>query len=202
MVNIVEQYINKNKQLIILISGFSGSGKTLLAKNIERDFKLKFINLNNFYKKDYKQIVELSEDVKVIDWDNPDAIDWDKFNKKINDIKNDGIVVSGFCFPDDKLDFKFDYHIYLKISKEKLIKNRHEFLEENKDNPLNEIKDTDIELLILNKLTYKHYLEVKDKSTYTFSTDTTNQSPDETYDEIFNYLIKQIDKNIYHKDKN
>lgn len=199
MVNIVEQYINKNKQLIILISGFSGSGKTLLAKNIERDFKLKFINLNNFYKKDYKEIVELREDVKVIDWDNPDAIDWDKFNKKINDIKDNGVIVSGFCFPDDKLDFKPDYHIYLKISKEKLIKNRHDYLEENKDNPLNEIKDTDIELLILNKLTYKHYLEVKDKSTYTFNTDTTNQSPDETYDEIFNYLIKQIDKNVYSK---
>jgi len=199
MVNIVEQYINKNKQLIILISGFSGSGKTILAKNIERDFKLKFINLNNFYKKDYKEIVELREDVKVIDWDNPDAIDWDKFNKKINEIKDSGIVVSGFCFPDDKLDFNPDYHIYLKISKEKLIKNRHEYLEENKDNPLNEIKDTDIELLILNKLTYKHYLDIKDKSTYTFSTDTSNQSPDETYDEIFNYLIKHIDKNVYNK---
>lgn len=199
MVNIIEQYINKNKQLIILISGFSGSGKTLLAKNIERDFKLKFINLNNFYKKDYNEVVELQDNVKVIDWDNPDAIDWDKFNKKINDIKNDGVVISGFCFPDDKLDFKFDYHIYLKISKEKLIKNRHEFLEENIDNPLNEIKNTDIELLILNKLTYKHYLEIKDKSTYSFGTDTTNQSPDETYDEIFNYLIKHIDKNVYSK---
>ena len=38
MVNVVEAYIKLNSQLIILISGFSGSGKTLLAKNIEKDF--------------------------------------------------------------------------------------------------------------------------------------------------------------------
>ena len=35
--NIVEEYINRNKQLVILISGFSGSGKTVLSRSLLKD---------------------------------------------------------------------------------------------------------------------------------------------------------------------
>jgi len=197
MVNIVEQYIKNNLQLIILISGFSGSGKTLLAKNIEKDFKINFVNLNDFFKSDYNEIVDLGHNIKVIDWDNPDAIDWDKFNDKVKSLKDSGIVISGFGFPNERIKFKPNFHIYLKISKDKLIKNRHDYLDENKDNPLNEIKDTKAELLILNNLSYKHFIDMKDKSTYTFRTDTTDQTPSETYDQIYDYLIENIEKSVY-----
>jgi len=197
MVNIVEKYIQNKDQLIILISGFSGSGKTLLAKNIERDFKLNFLNLNDFYKKDYVNIVDLGNNIKVNDWDNSDAVDWDSFNSKVKELKN--VVVSGFGFPNDLINFKPDFHIYLRISKQKLIENRHKFLEENEDNPLNEIKDSRTELLILNNLSYKHYMENKEKSTYTFNMDVTEKTPDTTYDEIFNYIIKEIEKSVYKK---
>jgi broad-specificity NMP kinase len=197
MVNIVEKYIQNKDQLIILISGFSGSGKTLLAKNIERDFKISFLNLNDFYKKDYINIVDLGNDIKVNDWDNPDAVDWESFNAKVKELKT--VVISGFGFPNDRIEFKSDFHIYLRISKQKLLENRHNFLEENKDNPLNDIKDTKTELLILNSLSYKHYMEIKEKSTYTLNTDVTEKTPDTTYDEIFDYLIKQIEKSVYNK---
>lgn len=204
MVNIVEKYILDNGKLIILISGFSGSGKTLLAKNIERDFKINFLNLNDFYKKDYVNIITLNhnhnhnKDIKVNNWDNPEAIDWDLFNSKVNELKN--VVVSGFCFPNDLLKFKFDFHIHLRISKQKLIENRKKFNEEN-DNPLNKISNPKIELLILNKLSYTHYLNINTKSTYTFNIDVTEKTPDITYDEVFDYVIKQIEKNVY-KGKN
>lgn len=197
MVNIIEKYIQNKNKLVILISGFSGSGKTLLAKNIERDFKLNFLNLNDFYKKDYVNIVDLGNDIKVNDWDNPDAVDWESFNSKVSELKN--VVVSGFCFPNDLINFKPDFHIYLRISKQKLIENRHKFLEENADNPLNEIKDSRTELLILNNLSYKHYLENKEKSTYTFNLDVTEKTPETTYDEIFDYIIKEIEKSVYKK---
>jgi uridine kinase len=199
MVNVVEAFIKLNSQLIILISGFSGSGKTLLAKNIEKDFKIQFLNLNDYYKSDYNEIVDLGHDIKIVDWDNPEAIDWNKLNEKVNSIKNKGIVISGFGFPNDKIKFKLDFHIHLRMSKDKLIKNRHDYLEENKDNPLNDIKDTRTELLILNNLSFKHFMNIKDKSTYTFKLETTELNPDQTYDQVFDYLIENIEKNVYKK---
>lgn len=197
MVNIIEKYIQNKNQLIILISGFSGSGKTILAKKIERDFKLSFLNLNNFYKKDYINIIDLGDNIKVNDWDNTEAVDWELFNTKVKELKS--VVISGFGFPNDKIEFKPDLHIYLKISKQKLIENRHKYLEENEDNPLNEIKDTKTELLILNSLSYKHYIENKEKSTYTLNIDVTEKTPDSVYDEIFDYVIKEIEKKVYNK---
>ena len=41
---VVEAYIDKHKQLIILLSGFSGSGKTVLGKSLSKDFNT--INLD------------------------------------------------------------------------------------------------------------------------------------------------------------
>jgi hypothetical protein len=206
--NIVEAYIKFNSQLIILISGFSGSGKTLLGRNIQRDFKLNFVNLNDFYKEDYNEVVDLGFDMKVIDWDNPNAIDWDKFNEKINADKNKGIVCVGFGFPEDKLNFKPDFHIRLDIPKQKLIELRHKYLDENKDNKLNEYKDSRIEMLILNKLSYPHHEEIKGKSKYTYKFSLFDKEkenlnleeiPQKMYDDVFDYLISQINKNIYKK---
>lgn len=197
--NVVDAYLKKKLQLIILISGFSGSGKTLLARQIERDFKLKFINLNLYLKEDYSKTVEVTESLKLIDWDSPDAVDWEKFNKDINENKDKGVVVSGFGFLADKLEFKPDFHIHLKISKEQLMKNRKEFLEENKDNKLNEISDEKIQLLILNKISYPHYLKYLDGLKIDKFLLSTEKTPDTIYDETFDYLIGEIEKTVYKK---
>jgi len=202
--NIVEAYIKFNSQLIILISGFSGSGKTLLGRNIQRDFKLQFINLNDYYKEDYNNVVDLGHDIKVIDWDHPDAIDWDKFNEKINEDKTKGIVCVGFGFPEDRIKFTPDFHIRLDIPKPRLIEMRHKYLDENKDNKLNEYKDSRVELLIMNKLSYPHHEEIKVKSKYTYKFSlfdkenlTLDEIPNKMYDDVFDYLINQIEKKIY-----
>lgn len=205
--NIVDAYIKFNSQLIILISGFSGSGKTVLARNIQRDFKLSFLNLNDFYREDYNEMVDLGNDIKVIDWDNPDSIDWNKFNMEVNLNKSKGVVVSGFGFPKDKIDFKQDFHIRIDVPKPLLLDLRHKYLEENKDNKLNEFKNTDTEKLILNKLSYGHYLKIKENSEYTYVYNLYGLSEEEsvnldkitekTYDVIFDYVIKEIEKNVY-----
>lgn len=197
MVNVVEKYIENKKQLIILISGFSGSGKTMLARNIERDFKINFLNLNDFYKKDYENIVDLGNDIKVNDWDNPDAVDWEMFNKKVNELNT--VVISGFGFPNNLIDFKPDFHIYVKISKQKLIENRQKFKEDHENNQVNDIQDPKIELLILNNLSYKHFMYIKENSTYTYSVDVSEKNQDESYDDVFEYLIKDIEKFVYKK---
>ena len=46
--NIVEKYAEINGGILILISGLSGTGKTKLAKNIARDFKIDIINENKY----------------------------------------------------------------------------------------------------------------------------------------------------------
>ena len=205
--NIVDAYIKFNSQLIILISGFSGSGKTVLARNIQRDFKLSFLNLNDFYREDFNEMVDLGNNIKVIDWDNPDSIDWNKFNMKVNLDKSKGVVISGFGFPRDKIDFKPDFHIRIDVPKPLLLDLRHKYLEENKDNKLNEFKNTETEKLILNKLSYNHYLKIKENSDYTYIYNLYGLSEEEsvnldkitekTYDVIFDYVIKEIDKNVY-----
>lgn len=205
--NIVDAYIKFNSQLIILISGFSGSGKTVLARNIQRDFKLSFLNLNDFYREDFNEMVDLGNNIKVIDWDNPDSIDWNKFNMKVNLDKSKGIVISGFGFPRDKIDFKPDFHIRIDVPKPLLLDLRHKYLEENKDNKLNEFKNTETEKLILNKLSYNHYLKIKENSDYTYiynlyglsEAESVNldKITEKTYDVIFDYVIKEIDKNVY-----
>jgi hypothetical protein len=204
--NVIEAFIKYNKQFIILLSGFSGSGKTLLARNIQRDFKLEFINLNNYYKEDYNKVVDLGYGIKVIDWDDPDAIDWDKFNEKVNLLKDKGLVCCGFGFPSDRLKFEANFHIRIDIPKNKLIEMRQKYLDENQDNKLNEIKDTRTEILILNKLSYPHHEKIKTNSKYTFKYSLFNEQefdldkiPQKTYDDIFNYLINNIEKNLYKK---
>ncbi len=132
--NIVEAYKEFNGQLIILISGLSGSGKTILAENICRDFKLKEINVRDYYKKDYNETIKLPNEKTVVNYDTDDAVDWTKLNEDINKLKKDGVVVIGHVFPTDKLDFKADYHTHLKISKQELKKKRLEYIENHKEN--------------------------------------------------------------------
>ena len=126
---------------------------------------------------------------------------------KINLDKAKGIVVSGFGFPKDKIDFKPDFHIRIDVPKPLLLDLRHKYLEENKDNKLNEFKNTDTEKLILNKLSYGHYLKIKENSDYTYvynlyglkeeESTKLDEITDKTYDVIFDYVIKEIEKNVY-----
>lgn len=195
--NIVEAYIKKRKQLIILISGFSGCGKTVIAKNISKDFNISFLNLNNFMKKDYAETSEPKEILgkKIIDWDDPNAIEWDEFNEAV--MKNKNVIVSGFGFPLENLKFKTDIHIHLKIPKDFLIKNRKEYKLENEDSKLNDI-DEKLERTILNALSYPHYMAILSKSKVDLTIQV-KENLKETYDEVFDSLINIIDKKVYSK---
>jgi len=193
--NVVEAYIKYTKSLIILISGMSGSGKTDMAKYIERDFKIKRINLNDYCKKNYDK-TEVIDGKKIVDWDHIDAIDWDKFNKDIDEMGKNGVVVSGFVFPKDKVDFKVNFHLHIKINKKTLLEKRHEYLEKHKDDEkckeLYELKGTPIELAIINKLTYPHYLDyVKESDIHRFL-NANESSLDELYDSSFDYMMERM----------
>ena len=195
--NIVEAYLKKRKQLVILISGFSGCGKSVIAKNIAKDFNIEYLNLNNFMKEDYAETTtpKILLDKKIIDWDDPTAINWDEFNNKINEIKNKGVIVSGFGFPSDKLQFHTHYHIHLKISKDLLLKNRKEYKLENADTKLENI-DEELEKKILNNISYPHYIEILGKSKVN-TTIQVGENLKETYDSVFDNLIEFINDKVY-----
>ncbi len=204
--NIVEEYINRNKQLVILISGFSGSGKTVLARSLLKDinrnnkkYEFTFLNLNDFFKSEdeYKNIIEVG-DLKVVDWDSPDAINWENFNQEVNKVKSNGVIVSGFAFPKDKLNFDADFHIHLKISKDDLIKNRVEYANEKLDDKTSRISEVgeEIEKRILNKVTFPHYLKSLETSVINKYISIKYGSLKEAYDEMFDYIMAIIKKKI------
>jgi guanylate kinase len=204
--NIVEEYINRNKQLVILISGFSGSGKTVLARSLLKDinrnnkkYEFSFLNLNDFFKSEdeYKNIVEVG-DLKVVDWDSPDSINWEGFNKEVNKVKSNGVIVSGFAFPKDKISFEVDFHIHLKISKDDLIKNRVEYANEKLDDKTSRISEIgeEIEKRILNKVTFPHYLKSLETSVINKYISIKYGSLKEAYDEMFDYIMAIIKKKI------
>ena len=195
--NIIEKYIEDKKQLIILISGFSGSGKTIIGKSLAKDLKIEFINLNDFYFEDYSGN-KMVGDMKIIDWDNSASINWDKFNEKINEIKNKGVIISGFAFPEKLLKFDVDFHVHLKISKDDLIKNRNDYISEREDTKLNDLKNLtpDIEKRILNAVSFPLYLESLKESKFDKTVMIQYGETKKAYDEIFDYVIYKVNTSI------
>jgi len=191
---VVEAYIKFNKQLVILVSGLSGCHKNKVAKKIAELFKIKYVNLRDFLKEDYNEKVELSNGVKVTDWNNINAYDWDKFNAKIEEFKSNGVVISGTIFPDNKLDVTVDNHINIKISKRKYIESRHKYLTDNKEtnNELFKLIGTPTELLIVNKLIYPNYLTYVRESVINKFINGNEITEDEIFDIMFDYLIEFI----------
>jgi cytidylate kinase len=193
--NVVEAYIKFKGQMIILISGLSGSGKTELARDIERDFKLKMINLDNYHKKDYDKTVDIG-DIKVVDWDNTESYDWNEFNKTVNENKSSGVVVVGPVFLPELIKFVPDTHIHVKIAKKNLLDKRHSYVETHREKVpmLYELKNTDTETQIFNKITFPHYFEYREKSKINVFLNANEKTVDEMYDEAYDYLIDIINK--------
>lgn len=120
------------------------------------------------------------------------------FNQEVNKVKSNGVIVSGFAFPKDKLEFEVDFHIHLKISKEDLIKNRAEYANEKLDDKTSRISDVgeEIEKRILNKVTFPHYLKSLETSTINKFINIKYDSLKEAYDEMFDYIMAIIKKKI------
>jgi uridine kinase len=193
--DILEVYKEKRGQLIILISGLSGSGKTALGKNISRDFRMKLIDTQEYYKHDYDAKVKLPNGKEILNYDTDEIVDWGKLSDDVNNAKKDGVVVTGNAFPKEKLDFTPDYHIHLKISKQYLKQKRLEYIEKHK-----ELKtDPETETLRVNIYTYPYYLNVIERMKIDKTIYTPEKTEGQIYDEIFEEIIKFIKSNVYDK---
>jgi len=202
--NIVQAYTKFKGQFIILISGFSGSGKTKVSKFIADLFKFQHINLSHFYysKEIYDQdanYVKLKNKTDILNWDNIyESVDWDKFNATINNIKNKGVVAVGFGFPTKLLQFEPDFHIQIKISKQHLLENRENYIKSKmtsgKTHASDRIIDIDTDKNILNNITYPIHLKLIDDSKIDKYINTNDVSDEKIKEDTFNYLMDMVGK--------
>lgn len=185
--NILDVYKEKYGQFIVLISGLAMTGKKKLGHALERDFHIKYIDSNKFPAEN-RPTVKLSNDVSVINVDTDDAIDWNKLNSEVEANKIAGVVVVGTAFPKDKITFKADYHIHLKMPKQVLKTKREEYIKSHPDKKYN----MENEILRINALTYPYYVEVLTRMNIDKYINVAETTPDKIYDAVYDILVKFI----------
>lgn len=219
--NIVEAFIKFKGQLIILLSGVSGSGISTLAKTLSRDLNIKLISYKDFldqkYADEHKEKLRIysesgDKEVEIINWDNDNVIKWLDFVNAINDNKSTGVIAFSPSFPTERINnvFKEDVHIHIKLSKQNLLKRRIEHEKEH-DREHNEHenddestkKDIEMMTLIMNKFTYPYYMKsTSQENTKINKFINANEYADYTKeeynnklaDEAFSYLMHFISK--------
>jgi hypothetical protein len=209
--NVIEAYIKFKGQLIILVSGMSGSGISVLGGNISRDFKIPFIDIKKLCHTESKVKAKLPNQEEIDSWDHDGIYDWDKLNEEMKDKKS--AVIAGTIFPKDKLKFKPDFHIHIKLSKQNILKRREQYTETHKTEFCGSDKyhDKDMMHMIFNNVSFPYYLDVMQRSEITKYINANNyiefdkdKYNDKIYDDAFDYLIAQITKyldNINSQDK-
>lgn len=194
--NIVEAYIKFHNQLVIFVSGVSGSGITHLAKILKDDLKLELVSYAPYVKKELGEQVTLPDGSTTINYDTDNTIDWDGLNKEINEKKAKGVIVYGPSFPSNKLDpnLKVDFHIRIKVPKKNLFERREKY---GKSHGLQDPNA----LFIFNKYTFPYYLQgwETNQVTKTINVYAYVDKPDDEYDnsnadEAFEYVIGEISK--------
>ena len=196
--NIVEAYLKFNKQLVILVSGLSGSNKSQLANFIGRDFKLKSINIDEYCISDFKKMVEVIDGVTINDWDDVDSVDWSNINKDVDKYKENGVVLYGSYIPTNKITFSPDFHIHVKISKQNLIDARRTFIKNNPEKCKELIKfvDTPTEHAIINKIVFPHYQKYLEQSKIDKYINANELNIDEIYDAAADFLFNKINEKL------
>lgn len=113
--NILEAFIKKYKQLIILIIGLPCSNKSEIAKELKSDLGFPIINTNNYLIKNKFKQVEF-DGVKFKIHDDTENYDWDKFNKDVEELKSSGIIIYGNYIDSNKIDFKIDFSFFYSLN--------------------------------------------------------------------------------------
>lgn len=201
--NIIDKY-KESGQLIIAIAGPVGTGKSAVAKHLCQLFKLKCLKLDEFPNKDFKEKITLKNGKELTNIDSIDYYDWKEFNNKVEEMKTEGVIIYGIGFPRDKITFKIDMYIFLKISKQNLLMARAEYAKAHPDRfkGLEEFIGSEEEKLILNKMTLPSYykiIETSDINKFVNLNEVTKM--DEILKSIQKYIYKYVQDTIYRNRK-
>lgn len=205
MPTILDAYIQHYKQLIIVISGMSGSNKSEIAGELANKLHAPHINQSNFMDNNFEQVVEINQK-KIKIWDSDDAIDFNAFNKAVEEelLLSKVIVVSGVSFNKDKIEFKIDYHIHLKLSKQVLLEKRHNFIkrhatESKYEDVLN--LDEQTERQLMNQVTYPYYLKLIENSMINKFLNINEIQIDEISREVLKNVLNFVEQRLYKERK-
>lgn len=183
--NVIDAYNKNHGNIVIYVIGMYGSHKTKFAKDLANDLGFKHLNRDDYVEND----MNVSESQYV---DVDDNINWSQLKQDIESNKN--VVVSGSSLPLTKLDVYVHYVIHIKISKQKMIDARLEFLEKHdmmKDDSRTKIKK------IMDDVTYPYYLETLKTNKINKFINGNELSDAEIGDEMFTSVIHFIEKKIY-----
>lgn len=100
---------------LIALFGISGSGKTTLGQILATRLGYHFVDLDWFYKEN-KPSVRLSNGKIKANWDDLSAIDLEAFRRRLQSLKG-GVVVVGFALRDELFDRKPRLVIHLQTGR-------------------------------------------------------------------------------------
>lgn len=112
--NILEAFIKKYSQLIILILGLPCSNKSKIAKELSIDLKLPALNINDYLSQGFK-IVEVNG-IKFKIYDDTTNFDWDKLNNDVNELKSSGVIIYGNYIDKLKMNFDIDFSFFYSLN--------------------------------------------------------------------------------------
>jgi hypothetical protein len=183
--NILDAFIKKYSQLIILILGLPCTNKSEIAKELEIDLKLPTLNINDYLIKDKFKEVEFSN-IKFKIYDDTDNYDWDKLNNDDNKLKSSGVILYGNYIDSSKIDFNYDFAFFYSLNTYLCKK----ILIEKKLLKIEEVKNERIyfENIFVPKYE-KLKKDIKFKKFFNIKEDTLFN---DSYDEIFDLLMTLI----------
>lgn len=175
--DIVRAFIKNNDQLLIFITGYSGSGKTVHAEELSKDYKIKIL-----YIKDYRKT-----DPEIHNKYATELIDIDRLNSDIEKYIKEGLIVSGFPIDTKIINHKINIYINLSINMSKYIENQ---LKSDNVDRENIEKNYNIIAPLYNKL-------IKETKVNKFINVSKFESDGEVYDHLFDSINNIIENNLY-----